>query len=61
MQSGFALNEILAIGSNVWQTACGWGSFSYHEVRGRIYAPRWPHLSGIAATLDERLGGALPV
>ena len=28
----FALNEILAIGSNVWQTACGWGAFSYHEV-----------------------------
>jgi hypothetical protein len=28
----FALNEILAIGSNVWQTACGWGGFSYHEV-----------------------------
>jgi hypothetical protein len=28
----FDLNEILAIGSNVWQTACGWGSFSYHEV-----------------------------
>lgn len=32
MESGFALNEILAIGSNVWQTACGWGGFSYHEV-----------------------------
>jgi hypothetical protein len=32
MESGFALNEILAIGSNVWQTACGWVSFSYHEV-----------------------------
>jgi hypothetical protein len=34
---GFALNEILAIGSNTWQTACqgidGWsGAFSYHEV-----------------------------
>src|SRR5271169_1653623 len=28
----FALNELLAIGSTVWQTACGWGSFSYHEV-----------------------------
>jgi len=28
----FNLNELLAIGSNVWQTACGWGSFSYHEV-----------------------------
>ena len=23
---------ILAIGSSVWQTACGWGGFSYHEV-----------------------------
>lgn len=32
MEQGFQLNEILAIGSNVWQTACGWGSFSYHEV-----------------------------
>jgi hypothetical protein len=29
---GFALNELLAIGSNTWQTACGWGGFSYHEV-----------------------------
>lgn len=28
----FDLNPILAIGSNVWQTACGWGGFSYHEV-----------------------------
>jgi hypothetical protein len=28
----FALNEILSIGSNVWQTACGFGSFNYHEV-----------------------------
>lgn len=32
MQWSFALNSLLAIGSNVWQTACGWGSFSYHEV-----------------------------
>jgi hypothetical protein len=32
MASFFALNPLLAIGSNVWQTACGWGSFSYHEV-----------------------------
>jgi hypothetical protein len=30
--SSFALNEILGIGSSVWQTACGWGSFTYHEV-----------------------------
>lgn len=28
----FALNAILAIGSPVWQTACNWGSFGYHEV-----------------------------
>lgn len=28
----FALNPILAIGSRVWQTACGWGTFGYHEV-----------------------------
>lgn len=28
----FDLNELLAIGSSVWQTACGWGGFSYHEV-----------------------------
>jgi hypothetical protein len=28
----FDLNELLAIGSNVWQTACGWGDFTYHEV-----------------------------
>jgi len=28
----FTLNPLLAIGSSVWQTACGWGSFSYHEV-----------------------------
>lgn len=32
MQWSFQLNPILAIGSNVWQTACGWGGFSYHEV-----------------------------
>ncbi|HEX4543158.1 MAG TPA: hypothetical protein VH114_08320 [Candidatus Acidoferrum sp.] len=28
----FDQNAILAIGSSVWQTACGWGGFSYHEV-----------------------------
>lgn len=28
----FDLNPILAIGSNTWQTACGWSGFSYHEV-----------------------------
>jgi hypothetical protein len=28
----FDLNELLAIGSNVWQTACSWGNFNYHEV-----------------------------
>ena len=28
----FALNPILAIGSNVWQRACGWPGFLYHEV-----------------------------
>ncbi len=32
MGYSFQLNELLAIGSNVWQTACGWGSFWYHEV-----------------------------
>lgn len=32
MGFGFALNPILAIGSSVWQTACNWGGFSYHEV-----------------------------
>src|SRR5439155_18829125 len=32
MGYGFGLNPLLAIGFNVWQTACGWGSFSYHEV-----------------------------
>jgi hypothetical protein len=30
--TGFQLNPILAIGGSVWQTACGWGAFSYHEV-----------------------------
>lgn len=30
--NSFALNALLAIGSNVWQTACGWQGFSYHEV-----------------------------
>ncbi len=29
---GFALNPLLGIGSNVWQTACGWPGFNYHEV-----------------------------
>ncbi|MFN2169236.1 MAG: hypothetical protein ACK2U9_23625, partial [Anaerolineae bacterium] len=28
----FGLNPVLAVGSNVWQTPCGWGSFPYHEV-----------------------------
>jgi hypothetical protein len=28
----FELNPIKAIGSDVWQPACGWGGFSYHEV-----------------------------
>jgi len=32
MQSGFGLNPLLAIGSSVWQPACGWPSFNYHEV-----------------------------
>ncbi|HET9342900.1 MAG TPA: hypothetical protein VFO25_08305 [Candidatus Eremiobacteraceae bacterium] len=32
MGNYFDLNAILAIGSSVWQTACNWGSFSYHEV-----------------------------
>jgi len=29
---GFSLNPLLAIGSSTWQTACGWGGFTYHEV-----------------------------
>lgn len=32
MESNFKLNPILAIGSNTWQTACGWSTFTYHEV-----------------------------
>jgi hypothetical protein len=32
MGYGFDLNPLLAIGSGVWQTACGWPAFSYHEV-----------------------------
>jgi hypothetical protein len=32
MGYSFELNPLLAIGSSVWQTACGWGSFRYHEV-----------------------------
>lgn len=28
----FGLNPLLAIGSAVWQTACGWSGFYYHEV-----------------------------
>ena len=32
MGYSFDLNPLLAIGSSVWQTACGWGSFFYHEV-----------------------------
>lgn len=31
IEANFALNEILAIGSGVWQTACGWGKFTFHE------------------------------
>ena len=29
---GFGLNPMLGIGSAVWQTCCGWGSFNNHEV-----------------------------
>jgi hypothetical protein len=29
---GFALNDLLAIGSSTWETACGWSGFSFHEV-----------------------------
>lgn len=29
---GFGLNPLLAIGSAVWQPACGWPGFNYHEV-----------------------------
>jgi hypothetical protein len=32
MGYSFGLNEMLGIGSAVWQTCCGWGAFSYHEV-----------------------------
>jgi hypothetical protein len=32
MGYGFNLNELLAIGSSVWETACGWIGFNYHEV-----------------------------
>lgn len=32
MGFSFQLNPLLAIGSSVWQTACGWGGFFYHEV-----------------------------
>ena len=28
----FAVNPILAIGSDEWSPACGWGAFDYHEV-----------------------------
>lgn len=32
MGNNFDLRRMLAIGSSSWQTACGWASFSYHEV-----------------------------
>jgi hypothetical protein len=32
MGSNFRLNPIRAIGSGVWQPACNWPGFSYHEV-----------------------------
>jgi hypothetical protein len=32
MGFGFDLNQMLGIGSSVWQTCCGWISFNYHEV-----------------------------
>lgn len=28
----FECNPVLAIGSGIWQTPCGWGGFAYHEV-----------------------------
>jgi hypothetical protein len=27
----FDLNEIVAIGTDTWSRACGWGRFNYHE------------------------------
>jgi hypothetical protein len=32
MGYSFGLNPLLAIGSSVWQPACGWSGFFYHEV-----------------------------
>ncbi|MFW9887052.1 MAG: hypothetical protein ACFFER_02645 [Candidatus Thorarchaeota archaeon] len=32
MGYSFGLNPLLAIGSSIWQPACGWSGFSYHEV-----------------------------
>lgn len=32
MGNDFALNPILAIGATVWQPACNWPGFRYHEV-----------------------------
>ncbi|MBI5431473.1 MAG: hypothetical protein HZA52_01450 [Planctomycetes bacterium] len=29
---GFDLNPLLGIGSSMWQPACGWSGFGYHEV-----------------------------
>ena len=32
MGYSFGLNPILALGSNIWQPACNWSGFYYHEV-----------------------------
>lgn len=47
----FLLNPVRAIGSQTWQTACGWGGFFYHEVA-------W---SGDCDTGDDVWDGSLHV
>lgn len=49
---GFALNEILAIGSSTWQTACNWGGFSYHEVAWKGACTEQEHVYDACLQVD---------
>lgn len=48
----FPLNELLAIGSSVWQTACGWPGFSYHEVAWKGACTETEHIYDACLQVD---------
>lgn len=58
---GFVLNPLLAIGSSVCQTACGWGGFSYHEVAWTGGATAEDNVYDACLQVDCTTTPALPV